>query len=207
VRLPSGPRPPCCLLTRRRTGEMGYAFVTGMQSGRRRNASSTATARMAATCKHFAAYGSPQGGLNTAPVHGGERELRTMYLPPFLRACVQGGALSMMTAYSSYDGVPVIADTHLLTDIVRAGRNLDTADADARRSCAMSGTTRTGSRVMPARSTCSFPSTAPATPASARPRRRSKTIRARWAAGATRTSLSRTRSGTERSTSSTSTTR
>jgi beta-glucosidase len=45
------------------TGEMGHAFVTGLQSGRRRNASSTAIAKMAATCKHFAAFGSPQGGL------------------------------------------------------------------------------------------------------------------------------------------------
>lgn len=45
------------------TGEMGHAFISGLQSGRRRNASSTAIARMAATCKHFAAFGSPQGGL------------------------------------------------------------------------------------------------------------------------------------------------
>lgn len=45
------------------TGEMGHAYVTGLQSGRRRNTSSSAIARMAATCKHFAAFGSPQGGL------------------------------------------------------------------------------------------------------------------------------------------------
>lgn len=45
------------------TGEIGNAFITGLQSGKRKNASSTATARMAATCKHFAAFGSPQGGL------------------------------------------------------------------------------------------------------------------------------------------------
>ncbi|TFK83331.1 glycoside hydrolase family 3 protein [Polyporus arcularius HHB13444] len=99
------------------TGEMGHAYVTGLQSGRRRNASSSATARMAATCKHFAAFGSPQGGLNTAQVSGGERELRTMYLKPFNRACVE--SLSIMTAYSSYDGIPAIANTHLLTDILR----------------------------------------------------------------------------------------
>ena len=46
-----------------RTGEMGLAYVTGLQSGHRRNVSSTAIARMATTCKHFAAFGSPQGGL------------------------------------------------------------------------------------------------------------------------------------------------
>ncbi|KAF8075743.1 glycosyl hydrolase family 3 C-terminal domain-containing protein [Lyophyllum atratum] len=74
-------------------------------------------ARVAATCKHFAAFGSPQGGLNLAQVSGGERELRTNYLKPFNRACLD--SLSIMTAYSSYDGIPAIANTHLLTDILR----------------------------------------------------------------------------------------
>ncbi|KAJ7683521.1 glycoside hydrolase superfamily [Mycena rosella] len=99
------------------TGEMGNAYVTGLQSGRRRNASSTAIARVAATCKHFAAFGSPQSGLNIAQVSGGERELRTQFLKPFNRACLQ--SLSIMTAYSSYDGIPAVANTHLLTDILR----------------------------------------------------------------------------------------
>jgi beta-glucosidase len=101
-----------------RTGEMGHAYVTGVQAGARRNTSSPF--RMAATCKHFAAFGSPQGGLNIAPVAGGERELRTTYLPAFKRACVDGSALSIMSAYSSYDGVPATANQHLLNAIVRA---------------------------------------------------------------------------------------
>ncbi|KAJ7124473.1 glycoside hydrolase family 3 protein [Mycena epipterygia] len=99
------------------TGEMGNAYVTGLQSGRRRNASSTAIAKVAATCKHFAAFGSPQSGLNIAQVSGGERELRTQFLKPFNRACIN--SLAIMTAYSSYDGIPAVANTHLLTDILR----------------------------------------------------------------------------------------
>ncbi|KAF9447325.1 glycoside hydrolase family 3 protein [Macrolepiota fuliginosa MF-IS2] len=99
------------------TGELGYAYVHGLQDGSRRNTSSTAIARVAATCKHFAAFGTPQGGLNLAQVSGGERELRTAYLRPFNRACVD--ALSIMTAYASYDGVPAVANSHLLTDILR----------------------------------------------------------------------------------------
>ncbi|KAF8834841.1 glycoside hydrolase, partial [Paxillus ammoniavirescens] len=99
------------------TSQMGHAYVTGLQSGRRRNVSSTTIARMAATCKHFAAFGSPQGGLNLAQVSGGERELRTYYLKPFNHACVN--ALSIMTAYSSYDGIPSVANTYLLNDILR----------------------------------------------------------------------------------------
>lgn len=46
------------------TSTIGAAFVTGLQSGRRRNTTSKAVARMAATCKHFVAFGSPQGGLS-----------------------------------------------------------------------------------------------------------------------------------------------
>ncbi|ELU43962.1 beta-glucosidase, putative [Rhizoctonia solani AG-1 IA] len=89
-------------------GEMGLAFVEGIQSGRRLNASTTAIARMAATCKHFAAFGTPHGGLNIAPVAGGERDLRSVYLRPFNRACLN--ALSIMTAYSSYDGIPAVTN-------------------------------------------------------------------------------------------------
>ncbi|KAI0820668.1 glycoside hydrolase superfamily [Trametes gibbosa] len=99
------------------TGVMGLAYVTGLQSGRRRNTSTVAGARMAATCKHFAAFGSPQGGLNIAQVTGGERELRSAYLKPFNRACAE--SLAIMTAYSSYDGIPAIANKHMLTDILR----------------------------------------------------------------------------------------
>ncbi|KAF8230984.1 family 3 glycoside hydrolase [Tricholoma matsutake] len=84
------------------TGEMGYTFVTGLQSGRCRNVSLTAIAQMAATCKHFATFWSPQGRL----------DLHTAYLKPFSRACL--GSLSIMTAYSSYDGIPAIANTYIL---------------------------------------------------------------------------------------------
>ncbi|EJD42421.1 hypothetical protein AURDEDRAFT_199589 [Auricularia subglabra TFB-10046 SS5] len=97
------------------TGEMGAAYVSGLQNGKRRSASHTAVARMAATCKHFAAFGSPQGGLNIAQVSGGERELRTTFLKPFNRACLD--ALSIMTAYSSFDGIPAAANKHLLVDL------------------------------------------------------------------------------------------
>jgi beta-glucosidase len=89
-------------------GEIAYAYVTGLQSG-----------NVSATVKHFAAYSNPEQGLNTGPVHGGERELRTTWLPSYKRAIVDAGAYSIMSCYSSYDGVPVIADHHILTDILR----------------------------------------------------------------------------------------
>ncbi|KAK9369878.1 glycosidase [Lipomyces kononenkoae] len=89
-------------------GEMGYHYVKGLQS-----------LNVSATVKHFAAFATPEQGLNTGPVHGGERELRTTYLPSFKRAIIDGGAFSIMSSYNSYDGVPTIADYHLLTEILR----------------------------------------------------------------------------------------
>lgn len=89
-------------------GEMAYSYVKGLQSG-----------RVAAMVKHFAAYATPEQGINTSPVHGGERERLTTYLPSYKRAIIDAGALSIMSAYHCYDGVPAVADSHLLTDILR----------------------------------------------------------------------------------------
>lgn len=63
-------------------GEMAYSYVKGLQTG-----------GVAATVKHFAAYGSPEQGINTSPVHGGERERLTTYLPSYRRAIIDGGAV------------------------------------------------------------------------------------------------------------------
>lgn len=66
-----------------------------------------------------AAFATPEQGINTGPVHGGERELRSTYLPPFKRAILDSGATSIMSSYNSYDGVPTVSDEHLLTEILR----------------------------------------------------------------------------------------
>ena len=89
-------------------GEIGYSYVKGLQGG-----------NVSATVKHFAAFGTPEQGLNTGPVHGGERELRTTYLPPYKRQIIDAGAYSIMSAYHSYDGVALVANHHILTDILR----------------------------------------------------------------------------------------
>jgi beta-glucosidase len=89
-------------------GEMGFSYVRGVQSH-----------NVSATVKHFAGFSAPEQGLNTGPVHGGERELRTTWLPSFKRAIIDSGAWSIMGAYHSYDGIPAIADHHVMTDILR----------------------------------------------------------------------------------------
>ncbi|KAL4870592.1 hypothetical protein BDV12DRAFT_56130 [Aspergillus spectabilis] len=89
-------------------GEIGYQYVKGIQSH-----------NVSAQVKHYAGFSQPEQGINTAPVHGGERYLRTTWLPPFKRAIIDAGAWSVMSAYHSYDGVPAVADYHLLTEILR----------------------------------------------------------------------------------------
>lgn len=89
-------------------GEFSYHYVKGVQGG-----------GVSATVKHFAAFSAPEQGLNTGPVHGGDRERRTTWLPPFKRAIIDANAWSIMGAYNSYDGVPTIADHHLQTEILR----------------------------------------------------------------------------------------
>ena len=89
-------------------GEMVYNYVRGVQS---RNVS--------AMVKHFAAYSAPEQGLNTGPVHGGQRELRTTWLPSFHRAIIDAGAWAVMGAYHSYDAIPAISNHHIQEEILR----------------------------------------------------------------------------------------
>jgi len=93
---------------------MAVAMVTGMQ-GKTLNSDHTIIAEP----KHFAAHSIPEGGRNTAPVPIGERELREVFLPVFRAAFVEGGAMSVMSAYSEIDGVPCTGNKWLLTDVLR----------------------------------------------------------------------------------------
>lgn len=71
-----------------------------------------------ATPKHFIAYGIPEGGHNANPSMVGERDLYENFLPPF-KATFDAGALSVMTAYNSIDGVPSTANEELLRGLLR----------------------------------------------------------------------------------------
>ena len=72
--------------------EMGEAYVKGLL---------TVDDRYAATVKHFAAHGTPESGLNLAPVNVPLQDLYDKYLPPFKRA-LEAGAKCIMPAYSAY---------------------------------------------------------------------------------------------------------
>jgi beta-glucosidase len=96
------------------TGQMGLAYVRGAQGE-----SLASDHTVVAEPKHFAGHGSPEGGTNTSPVDMGERELRTMMLPPFAEAIREGHAMAVMAAYHEIDGIPITDDPFLLKTILR----------------------------------------------------------------------------------------
>lgn len=73
---------------------------------------------MAATAKHFAAYGAAEAGRDYNTVDMSERHLREIYLPPF-EAAAEEGVASFMNAFNELDGVPASANEFLLKDILR----------------------------------------------------------------------------------------
>lgn len=95
------------------TAQAAVGIVKGLGGGNLKNPWSTI-----ATLKHFVAYGIPEGGHNGSASSVGERELRAQFLPPF-QAAINAGALSVMSAYNSLDGVPCTSSEFLLTTILR----------------------------------------------------------------------------------------
>lgn len=94
---------------------MGVAYIRGLQGP----GPAVDGEHLVATIKHFAAHGSPEAGMNLSPVATGPRELRSLYLVPFQAAVREAGALSVMPAYSEFDGIPCSANKELLTKILR----------------------------------------------------------------------------------------
>lgn len=88
-------------------GEMGVAYVKGLQSE-----------GVAATVKHYIGYGVGEGGINLAPAHVGEREVREVMLEPF-KKCIDAGVMSVMPSYNEIDGEPLHASKKYLRSILR----------------------------------------------------------------------------------------
>jgi beta-glucosidase-like glycosyl hydrolase len=95
-------------------GTVGTAYVRGMQD-----------AGVHATLKHFLGYSGSVAGRNHAPVHAGPREVADVFLPPFEMAVLDGGARSVMNAYTEIDGVPMASDPTYLTGVLREDWGFD----------------------------------------------------------------------------------
>ena len=90
------------------TSEMGVAYVKALQAQ-----------GVAACPKHYIAHGSPESGINLAPVHAGEREFYETMAVPFEKVVREGKAQGIMPAYSEWDGEPIHASRRLLTELLR----------------------------------------------------------------------------------------
>ena len=73
---------------------------------------------VAASVKHFAAYGAAEAGREYNTTDMSQSRLRQVYLPPY-KAAVKAGAATIMSAFNALNGVPASANSFLLQDILR----------------------------------------------------------------------------------------
>lgn len=73
---------------------------------------------LAATAKHFCAYGAPIAGREYASADISERMLREVYLPPFT-AAVEAGAAAIMPGFNDIAGIPMTVHARLLQGWLR----------------------------------------------------------------------------------------
>ena len=95
--------------------EMGKYSIWGLQ-GRDRNFDE---GHVIACAKHLIAGGEPFGGLNAAPMDLSERQLREIYLPPFVAAVKDAHVGTFMAAHNEINGIPCHGNSWLLNDLLR----------------------------------------------------------------------------------------
>jgi beta-glucosidase len=74
--------------------------------------------KVVTSVKHFAAYGSAEGGRDYNTTDVSERRLRDLFLPPF-KAAVDAGSDTVMCSFNSLNGQPGCANPHIETDILK----------------------------------------------------------------------------------------
>ena len=92
---------------------MARAYIRGYQGD-----SLSKPGNVAASVKHFAAYGAAEAGREYNTTDMSEIRLRQDYLPPY-QAAVEAGAATIMSAFNSLNGVPSSANPFLLSSILR----------------------------------------------------------------------------------------
>ncbi|HEX4732950.1 MAG TPA: glycoside hydrolase family 3 N-terminal domain-containing protein [Thermoleophilaceae bacterium] len=96
--------------------------------------------KVAASPKHFAAYGQPEGGRDYNTTDMSEQRLRNLYLPPF-KAAIDAGADTAMCSFNAINGVPGCGNHYTMTDILKGQWGFDGfveadwAAVDEMRSC------------------------------------------------------------------------
>lgn len=96
---------------------------------------------IAATLKHFAAYGAVESGQDYNTVSMANSMLHNGYLPPF-QAAVEEGALTVMAAFNDYNGIPCTVNSYLLRKVLKDTYGFGgfvVSDANAIRECVSHG--------------------------------------------------------------------
>jgi len=96
---------------------MARAYIRGYQGPDQPGALSQ-PGRVAASVKHYAAYGAAEAGREYNTTDMSEIRLRQVYLPPY-HAAVEAGAATMMSAFNALNGVPATANPFLLDKVLR----------------------------------------------------------------------------------------
>jgi beta-glucosidase len=73
---------------------------------------------IAATAKHFVAYGAVAAGRDYGSADISERQLQEIYLPPF-EAAVKTRVAAIMPSFNDVNGVPMTAHATLLSELAR----------------------------------------------------------------------------------------
>src|SRR3984885_5843881 len=89
------------------------AYIRGYQGD-----SLSAKDSVAASVKHFAAYGAVEAGRDYNTTDMSDLLLRQVYLPPY-HAGVEAGTATVMTSFNALNGVPATANPYLLQTILR----------------------------------------------------------------------------------------
>jgi beta-glucosidase len=79
---------------------------------------------VAASVKHFAAYGAAESGREYNTTDMSLSRLHQDYLPPY-KAAVEAGAATVMSAFNALNGVPSTANSYLLRDVLRTHWGFD----------------------------------------------------------------------------------
>ncbi|MBX3427200.1 MAG: glycoside hydrolase family 3 C-terminal domain-containing protein [Pirellulales bacterium] len=93
---------------------LGAAMVRGLQQPD----GGTLADGIAACPKHFVAYGLAEGGRDYNSVMVSRSELRNVFLQPF-QACIDAGAVTLMSAFNTVNGVPATGHKRLLRGVLK----------------------------------------------------------------------------------------
>ncbi|MDG1037636.1 MAG: beta-glucosidase BglX [Polaribacter sp.] len=98
---------------------LGEAYIKGFQGDDLSNPH-----RIAASAKHYIAYGAAIGGRDYNTVNLSEPLLRNVYLPPF-KSAIDAGAATVMSSFNEINGIPATGNEFLLKDVLRGELKFD----------------------------------------------------------------------------------